>query len=91
MTAIDVVLTPPRWWTLGACHGEPVAVFFPNRYESNEAAFSLCQCCEVRETCLAEALAEEGKYGFSYSDGIRGGRTANERREMIRAARMADG
>lgn len=70
-----------RWWDHAACKPvnlglpQPVvtAMFFPERGEDVRPAKRICADCPVREQCLAEALAEEGRVV-----GIRGGMTEKQ-------------
>lgn len=44
--------------------------------------------CEVRSQCLEAALAEERLGSFEGVEGVRGGRTARQRRQILRAERQ---
>ena len=48
----------PEWHRQAECSGEPIEVFFPVRGGSTRRAYELCGRCPVRESCLAEALAD---------------------------------
>lgn len=65
----------PTWHRDAACRGEPVEVFFPSPGQRPDLAFELCGRCEVREPCLAEAIADE-----TLDHGVRGGMSARARK-----------
>jgi hypothetical protein len=76
-----------NWRSLAACRTEDPDLFFPLGTEGHwalqiEQAKNLCRRCPVAETCLTEALREEGGRYDRY--GIRGGLTAPERRNLRR-------
>lgn len=69
-------------WTRDALCREPAyvdVVFFPGLGESTAAARAVCRRCLVRPECLAYALAAD------ITDGIWGGHTPAERRDLARA------
>jgi WhiB family redox-sensing transcriptional regulator len=75
------------WRNRAACLDEDPELFFPvgstgPAVEQTERAKAVCQGCEVIAHCLAWAL-ETGQ-----SDGIWGGKTADERRALRRARRQ---
>ena len=72
------------WRELGRCKGEDPELFYPEDDEdTGEAAKAICAMCLVRETCLESALRTREKIG------VWGGRTARERRRIIRQRRRA--
>ena len=60
------LLRRPRWQTVGACRGERVEMFIPDRGGPTARAKQLCARCTVRAECLRYAL------GGSRSGGILG-------------------
>lgn len=66
------------WHARSACLGSDAELFFPERGDNAgvDAALAVCAECEVVEQCLAENLEAR--------DGIYGGTTGAERREMRR-------
>ena len=69
----------PAWQRRGACRGEPLGWFFPERGASTREAKEFCRGCVVREDCLEYALAEPDLQG------IWGGLSERERARMRRA------
>jgi WhiB family transcriptional regulator, redox-sensing transcriptional regulator len=64
-----------RWWhTDAACAGEDPAMFFPQRGESPAPALAVCARCPVRAQCL--------EANMSMVDGVVGGTTGKQRRQM---------
>lgn len=76
----------PDWHLRAACAGTPDDIFYPARYEEEDAnwALAICGICPVRQKCLDEAIkVEEDAVTRRY--GIFGGMTPNERyQEWIR-------
>lgn len=68
------------WQLLGACVGEPVRLFFPERGADANTAKSICATCGVRDQCLEYSLTNGIRYG------IWGG-LSERQRKVIRAAR----
>jgi WhiB family redox-sensing transcriptional regulator len=65
------------WADAAACKSMPTALWFAPDDTSQRIALALCRGCPVRADCLAAAVAEEaGQPRW----GIRGGRTAAQRR-----------
>jgi len=58
------LLRRPRWQTLGACVGEPVEMFIPDRGGPTARAKQLCARCTVRTECLRYALAVPDLVGY---------------------------
>lgn len=80
----------PEWMADGACHGQGPGLFFApyaERVEAREvrldAASAVCDSCAVRDACLGWALKHRIEHGFW------GGRTARERRRLLRGRRSA--
>lgn len=69
----------PEWHRHAECAGEDIAVFFPSRGGSSKRAYELCGICPVRESCLADALADP-----DLDHGIRGGLSAEARKAKRR-------
>jgi len=73
----------PRWQQHGACHGEPVATFFPVRGASSDPAKAICSTCPVLAQCRTWGLGQP-------DHGIIGGLSAKQRRAArARRARSA--
>ena len=77
---LDTAPVPASWVELAACRGRPTELWFAPDVFSQRVAVAVCRQCEVRTSCLAEALAVEGDHRF----GIRGGLTASERGALAR-------
>ncbi|HHC08417.1 MAG TPA: WhiB family transcriptional regulator [Actinobacteria bacterium] len=75
--------TDRDWRAAAACAGAPLDLFFPESDlpEAAAAALAVCATCDVREACLAFALAT------NQTEGIWGGMTADERRRLRRRLR----
>ena len=69
------------WAQLASCRSLDPELFFPETANDEEAAKAVCAACQVREACLAHALAASEPYG------IWGGLTLRERRLLRRARR----
>lgn len=77
-------------WRLSAnCAGLDVNDFYSEddgRWRpSLKIARQVCQRCDVRAECLADALAEEGDLTAGYRFGLRGGLTPTERATVARS------
>jgi WhiB family redox-sensing transcriptional regulator len=70
----------PAWQRRGACRGEPLGRFFPERGASTREAKEVCRGCVVREDCLEYALRDD------QLQGIWGGMSERERDRLRRAA-----
>lgn len=57
-------LRRPSWWADAACRGVGVDVFFPERGQSTAPAKALCAGCSVRSDCMAEASANDERWGI---------------------------
>ena len=69
------------WRDRAECLGMDPDVFFPARgdHEGMAVAVAICEGCEVKDECLADALlTPEGPAGH----GIRGGTNSRQRRKM---------
>lgn len=71
---------PPDWTLQALCAQVDPEIFFPEKGGSAHAAKKICDRCEVRDQCLAEAL-DRGE-----SFGIWGGLSERERRRLEAAA-----
>jgi WhiB family redox-sensing transcriptional regulator len=76
----------PEWQARAACHGKPVAWFFPHLEgdgssfdvaDAQARALEVCATCPVLLDCRAHALRHE-------REGVWGGTTAKERRRLRR-------
>ncbi|QSE87597.1 WhiB family transcriptional regulator (plasmid) [Rhodococcus pseudokoreensis] len=65
----------PGWRDFALCRVTDPEAFFPETGENGRPAKRVCAGCEVREACLAEALAHDERFG------IWGGLTTAERRK----------
>jgi WhiB family transcriptional regulator, redox-sensing transcriptional regulator len=72
-----------EWRRLAACRGERTALFFPDDDEDAGAAKVICAGCVVRKNCLETALVDRER------DGIWGGLTPHERKQLLRRRRGA--
>ncbi len=75
------LLRRPRWQTLGACRGERVEMFIPDRGGPSARAKQLCARCTVRAECLRYALAVPDLVGYW------AGTNERERRKLRAASR----
>jgi len=75
------LLRRPRWQTLGACRGERVEMFIPDRGGPTARAKQLCARCTVRAECLRYALAVPDLVGYW------AGTNERERRKLRAASR----
>ncbi len=66
---------------LANCRDVDSSVFFPEKFDSNKLAKSICAECIVREDCLEMAITNNEEYG------IWGGMTSRERRKYKRSTR----
>jgi WhiB family redox-sensing transcriptional regulator len=64
------------WTDLANCVGVDAELMFPDRWTDPADAKAVCAGCEVREQCLAQALANGERYG------VWGGLTPDERRVL---------
>lgn len=76
------------WRTQAACRGMDPRIFFPPRNEDSVGwarhAKAICARCPVKAECLDDALGPPFE-----PEGIRGGLTAKERRNLRRRMRRA--
>jgi WhiB family redox-sensing transcriptional regulator len=75
------LLRRPRWQTVGACRGERVEMFIPDRGGPTARAKQLCARCTVRAECLRYALAVPDLVGYW------AGTNERERRRLRAASR----
>jgi len=66
----------PAWQRYGACRGEGIEAFIPNRGGSFKPARQLCEKCPVRRECFDYAMADDELVGMW------GGTTERERHQM---------
>ena len=85
--------TPTRDWRADALCAAPqykghANLWFPHPTdrEATAAAQRVCASCPVRQTCLTDALAEEGSRHTAYRFGIRGGQTSDDRYRLYARA-----
>jgi WhiB family transcriptional regulator, redox-sensing transcriptional regulator len=71
------------WAAQALCAQIDPEAWFPDKGGSTRAAKALCRNCEVREECLAWALAHHERYG------IWGGLSERERRQIEKPAGAA--
>jgi WhiB family redox-sensing transcriptional regulator len=69
-------------WASALCAQVDPELFFPEKGQPSGAAKAVCAACPVTELCLAT-------FGPLVGDGVVGGLTAGERRELRRAERRA--
>ena len=73
------------WQERARCRDEDPELFFPGKGkglgEDARAAKAICQKCDVREACLEYALKHRER------DGIWGGKSENQRRDIERQRR----
>ena len=70
------------WMDQGRCAETDPESFFPEKGGSTLAAKKVCAACEVREECLAYALAHSGPEDIGWW-GVWGGKSAQERQIML--------
>jgi WhiB family redox-sensing transcriptional regulator len=80
-TVVVQLLRRPRWQTVGACRGERVEMFIPDRGGPTARAKQLCARCTVRAECLRYALAVPDLVGYW------AGTNERERRKLRAASR----
>lgn len=78
--AVAQMLARPAWQQQAACRGSGTDAHFPMLGQSATAAKAVCARCEVREPCLAYALADPTLQG------VWGGLSDRERRQLRRDA-----
>lgn len=66
-------------WTGALCSQVDLELFFPEKGGTSLPAKQVCRSCPVQEPCLQYALDNP-------VDGVWGGTSVNERREVVRAA-----
>lgn len=75
-----------NWKSQAACTGMPVEIFYRDCRPSRSVK-DICSSCAVRTECLAEALAVETLGDLACIYGYRGGKSADERRHLLRKMR----
>lgn len=80
--------TSAHWAERAACAGMDPELFFPKGNGGAVKAKQVCARCPVRDVCLAAALEEEAEYA-PWVYGVRGGKTATERKALGVEARCA--
>ncbi|MFJ9387740.1 WhiB family transcriptional regulator [Nocardioides sp. NPDC101246] len=79
----------PAWHRRAACAALArieINIFFSGTSTDTAEALAVCATCPVREQCLADALATEMPSRAYY---VRGGLTAEQRRELLVEQRKA--
>jgi hypothetical protein len=79
LAEVERLRSRPAWMANAACRGERLAMF-AGTANGIAAALALCERCEVRDACLAHALATDERYGTW------GGLTAAQRPRLRRGA-----
>lgn len=84
-----------NWADYAECRDIPTDLFFPPKGSGNSSEtqmiMRICQKCPVQHHCLSAALKMESE-GLGGRHGIWGGKTANERKALVRKMRnQADG
>lgn len=79
----SIAVNGMKWLTSASCLAVEPETFFPERtdHEGQAAAIAICEQCPVRQACLDDDL----KRPVSDQNGIRGGKTAEQRKAIIRA------
>lgn len=81
-TRTRMAFDAPEWRDFALCRVTDPEAFFPETGENGRPAKRVCSRCEVRDACLAEALAQDERFG------IWGGLTAAERRKHYPKRRL---
>jgi hypothetical protein len=73
-----------EWKLDAACRGMGPAMFFPDKgdREAERAALAICERCEVKRECLADAL----QHTYANDYGVWGGLTRAQRNRLRRGA-----
>jgi WhiB family redox-sensing transcriptional regulator len=86
-----------RWQDDALCREVGGEIFFPeddettvNTYRYTDAK-TVCAACTVRTACLDYAMAREGGAAHQYRGGLWGGLTPNQRAELAKTRRPAEG
>lgn len=69
------------WQGRAACRGRDTDLFYDNDEIGVRRALMICADCEVRDPCLAQAMARREVFG------VWGGTTETERRRIFRRER----
>ena len=78
LPSLEELLQRPAWHARAACRGYGTGAFFPSRDGPQHDPEATCRRCEVRDDCLAYAMADSSLVGCW------GGTTARERRILRR-------
>ena len=70
-------ITNLNWRDQAACSGKDIDAFFPEPSGPTAYPLQICKLCDVRDTCLADALNVQER------EGIRGATTPRERAAML--------
>ena len=71
-----------KWYTHAACKNMDLTTFFLASEEAK--ALVICSNCRVMQECRISCDTEEGRYS-QYAYGVRGGETADERKQRRRS------
>lgn len=85
MERINPLVEPDQMWRIkAACRGMNVDVFYPERgdFIAVNKAKAICATCPVSQACLEDVLQ------VNDDEGIRGGLSARQRRDMKSANRL---
>ena len=79
----QIVQIPDDWKLKALCRGKPPSMFFPKQgqYQDVVRAKQFCLRCEVQQECLTANIDED--------DGVYGGTSGRQRKEMRRAMKRA--
>lgn len=77
-------MRPPKWTVDAACIGSKPELWFPPVGAIGHEALKICAVCPVRQVCAEYALTAPRD-----PDGIWGGLTPNQRRELRQRGRTA--
>ncbi|MBA2280047.1 MAG: WhiB family transcriptional regulator [Acidimicrobiia bacterium] len=83
LTTTETRGAAPGWMDLANCVDVDADVMFPDPGADPSGALEVCAGCDVREACLAHALANGERYG------VWGGRTADQRVNLLGFRRPA--
>ena len=73
------------WWELALCRGMDQHIWFASG--PGKQALAICAQCPSVDPCLREALKCELHFGSGSTFGVRGGKTAPQRKRMLRELR----
>ncbi|MEV4902381.1 WhiB family transcriptional regulator [Citricoccus sp. NPDC055426] len=78
------------WMEQAACAGRDPELWFTFDADEEATALAVCRSCPVLESCLEDAMHEEGGRGAASRFGIRGGLLPNERFNRYKARAQAE-